>query len=221
MLGMHYYKRFINDYRSKTAHLSWDEDAAYNRLLDIYYVTEEPLPADIAKTCRLARASKPGHRQAIEAVLGEFFELKEDGWHQKRADEEIQAAFQIAERNRQNGTQGGRPPKPKQNPDETQSVNSGIDLATLVIATSHSQEPRANPEKISKAISLAASNGSELDGPEKRKRWAGNVVNWLCQHESPERAEAVFSAWERGEGWAKKEFERVSAILQANRRAAQ
>lgn len=119
---MNYYGHHINDYRSATAHLSWDEDAAYRRLLDIYYATEKPLPADIGQVCRLARASKPAQRAAVDTVLCEFFTLEDDGWHNKRCDEEILLATERARRSRENGTRGGRPPKPDSNPAETQQV---------------------------------------------------------------------------------------------------
>jgi uncharacterized protein YdaU (DUF1376 family) len=135
MPGMNYYKHHIGDYDAATAHLSWCEDMAYSRLLRLYYRTEQAIPADLGKACRLIRASSKAERQAVETVLGEFFALEDDGWHQKRCDEELKLATEAAERNRRNGTHGGRPPKPKQNPEETHSVISGNPNETL--ATSH------------------------------------------------------------------------------------
>lgn len=86
---MNYYRFHIGDYVSATAHLSWDEDAAYRRLLDHYYSKEQPIPADIKQVCRIVRATTKGQRQAVTAVLGEFFDLRDDGWHQDRCDKEI------------------------------------------------------------------------------------------------------------------------------------
>ena len=40
---MNYYPFHIGDYLSATRHLSWEEDAAYRRLLDTYYTTEKPV----------------------------------------------------------------------------------------------------------------------------------------------------------------------------------
>ena len=86
---MNYYDHHIGDYDSATAHLSWVEDTAYRRLMCLYYRTERPIPTDINNACRLVRAQARDQRAAVEAVLREFFELRDDGWHQQRCDDEI------------------------------------------------------------------------------------------------------------------------------------
>ena len=43
---MNYYPFHIGDYLSATRHLSWEEDCAYRRLLDVYYTSEKPLPIE-------------------------------------------------------------------------------------------------------------------------------------------------------------------------------
>lgn len=86
---MNFYKHHIGDYDAATLHLSWDEDQAYSRLLRIYYRDEKPIPADTGEACRLVRARTSSQRCAVQNVLHEFFELRDDGWHNKRADEEI------------------------------------------------------------------------------------------------------------------------------------
>jgi len=87
---MNYYEHHLGDYAAATAHLSWDEDMAYTRLIRAYYHHEKPIPADQREACRLARATTPAQRRAVDTVLREFFELHDDGWHQKRCDEEIE-----------------------------------------------------------------------------------------------------------------------------------
>lgn len=96
---MNYYKHHLGDYAAATAHLSWDEDMAYSRLLRVYYQHERAIPADLKQACRLVRASRPVERAAVETVLAEFFTLEPDGWHQKRADAEIANAKDSAEEN--------------------------------------------------------------------------------------------------------------------------
>jgi len=54
---MNYYPFHIGDFLSATKHLSWIEDAAFRRLLDVYYTTEKPLPNDLRAVCRLVLAS--------------------------------------------------------------------------------------------------------------------------------------------------------------------
>ena len=86
---MIFYKHHIGDYAAATAHLSVLEDGAYSRLLRIYYRDEKPLPVEVKAVQRLAGARSRDERNAVQTVLEEFFELEADGWHNKRADEEI------------------------------------------------------------------------------------------------------------------------------------
>ena len=86
---MNYYEHHIGDFLKKTVHLSAVEEGVYRRLLDRYYTTEKPLPADVRECCKLARAVSKAERDAVSAVLQEFFVLAADGHHQGRADEEI------------------------------------------------------------------------------------------------------------------------------------
>jgi len=89
---VNFYKHHLGDYDGATAHLSWSEDMAYTRLLRTYYRREKPF-ADVAEACRLTRATTKPEREAISAMLSEFFTEEADGWHNKRADEEV-AAYQ-------------------------------------------------------------------------------------------------------------------------------
>lgn len=88
---MNYYPFHIGDYLSATRHLSWEEDAAYRRLLDTYYTTEKPLPLDARAVYRLVLAVSKSQRTAVDVVLGEFFERTGAGWINGRADAEIDA----------------------------------------------------------------------------------------------------------------------------------
>jgi uncharacterized protein YdaU (DUF1376 family) len=97
---VNFYKHHLGDYDGATAHLSWDEDQAYTRLLRLYYRLERPIPKSPAETFRLARAATTKQKEAITRVLHEFFEEREDGWHNKRADEEITAYKSQADTNR-------------------------------------------------------------------------------------------------------------------------
>ena len=97
---MNFYKHHLGDYAAATSHLTWDEDCAYRRLIDQYYKREAAIPAAIKDAVRLARATTPAQKRAVESVLQEFFDLRDDGWHQKRCDEEIGQASAQAETNR-------------------------------------------------------------------------------------------------------------------------
>lgn len=92
---MNYYPFHIGDFAAHTAHLSWEEDIAYRRMLDWYYLNERSLPLDVVKVARLIRM--PKSVPAIQIVLDEFFVQSEDGWHNKRADEELTSMLEKQE----------------------------------------------------------------------------------------------------------------------------
>jgi len=84
---MHYYTFHIGDYTSHTSHLDEMEDLAYRRLLDAYYLHEQPLPLNVQELARLIRMRS--HSDCIAVVLDEFFEQTDAGWVSTRADQEI------------------------------------------------------------------------------------------------------------------------------------
>jgi uncharacterized protein YdaU (DUF1376 family) len=86
---MNYYEHHIGDYAEATAHLTFVEDAAYTRMIRKYYAQEKPLPTDVKAVQRLVGARSKEEREAIETILGEFFELQDDGWHNGRCDAEL------------------------------------------------------------------------------------------------------------------------------------
>lgn len=89
--AMNHYPHHIGDFNSATRHLTFVERALYRELLDVYYDSERPLIADATKLERRVIATTEEQRQALQTVLEEFFELREDGWHNERCDREIDA----------------------------------------------------------------------------------------------------------------------------------
>lgn len=85
---MNYYPFHLGDYAAHTGHLEPMEDLAYRRLLDVYYMREGALPADIQVTAKLVRLRSCA--ADVESVLNEFFVLTEDGWRHQRCDREIE-----------------------------------------------------------------------------------------------------------------------------------
>ncbi len=123
---MNYYEHHLGDYAKDTGHLSMLEHGAYRLLLDRYYSTEEGIPA--AQAYRLARARSDEERQAVDAVLEEFFTLIDGTWVNRRAEEEITSARGRISAAQQNGKKGGRPRKsaPFAHENETQQKPSGF-----------------------------------------------------------------------------------------------
>ena len=102
---MIWYKFHIGDYISHTLHLDDAEDLAYRRLLDWYYMSEKPLPLDIARVARRIRLDE----DVVEPVLTEFFTKTNEGYINRRADTEIASYTARVEINRKSGKLGGRP----------------------------------------------------------------------------------------------------------------
>lgn len=88
---MNHYPHHIGDYAEATSHLSFVEDAAYSRLIRKYYSQEKPLPTDLKSVQRLVGARTKEEREAVKTVLEEFFHLEDDGWHNRRCDQELRA----------------------------------------------------------------------------------------------------------------------------------
>jgi uncharacterized protein YdaU (DUF1376 family) len=94
---MHYYQFNIADYRKDTVHLSLVEHAIYRELIDQYHLDEKPISLDTASVMRRLRLRSTDDERALNAVLTDFFERSEDGWHHRRIDQEITAYHQMVE----------------------------------------------------------------------------------------------------------------------------
>jgi len=84
---MHYYQFNIGDYASHTSRLSPIEDLSYRRMLDLYYLNEQPLSlclSDVAREIGLGE-----YLAEVTYVLNKFFIETELGFSQKRIDLEI------------------------------------------------------------------------------------------------------------------------------------
>ena len=139
---MNFYPFHIGDYISHTSHLTDEEDLAYRRMIDLYYMTETPLPNDFYW---IARRVKSG-TVIVETLLKEFFELENDGlWHSSRADKEI-AKYQYLSESGKKGAEkrwGNREVKP------TDSPPISTPNATPIATKTKNQEPIHTPEGVS------------------------------------------------------------------------
>ena len=124
---MIWYKFHLGDYITHTLHLADAEDLAYRRLLDLYYMSEKPIPLDTESVSRKIRLDL----DITESVLKEFFEHTENGYRNSRCDAEIAKYQHQVKTNRGLGLRGGRPRKnrienetePNHNPKKIQNKN--------------------------------------------------------------------------------------------------
>ena len=143
---MNYYRRYVGDYMRDTASLSIAEHGAYNLLLDYAYATERPIPGDREEVLRLLRAFTPEERKAVDKVLARFWILDQDGYSNPRVDEELAKSSKLIEKQKANGSLGGRPKKTHL---ETQPLTQTETQNNQPPTTNH-QPPAANlqpPEK--------------------------------------------------------------------------
>lgn len=86
---MHFYQKNIGDFNNATRHLTRVERSLFSDAIELYYDTEKPLTCDINKLNRLLLAHSQEEKDALLVVLAEFFTLTDDGYFNKRCNEEI------------------------------------------------------------------------------------------------------------------------------------
>ena len=133
---MHYYQFHIGDYMSHTRHLSLYEDLAYRRLLDFYFLHEQPIKhRDIARQIGMR-----DHEEDVLTVLNEFFLSTPDGFVNPRADKEINQYKEFSEAGKRGAAKRwSKPPH-----GEAYSPPNATPIAT------NNQEPLTNNHKPNK-----------------------------------------------------------------------
>ena len=165
---MIWFKFHIGDFVTHTSHLDNAEELAYRRLLDLYYMSEKPIPLDIQAVSRRVRLDV----EVVTAVLDEFFDRQEDGYHNSRCDAEIEKYSAKVQFNRSVAKLGGRPKNrpeteavSKPNPNKIQIQNKKDISSTPSTAFEKfwSVWPKS-PRKVGKAACLKRWAALELDG---------------------------------------------------------
>lgn len=181
---MNHYPHHLGDYATGTQGFTQADHGAYRLLMDSYYSTEKPIPAD--DVYAISKAGTPAERKATEKVLTRKFALRDGLYHHKRIDEELEAYRQRAEVARENGKKGGR--KPTRNPagipqrtderSQTDTRSEPTSEAELKLASSHkpvNPQPgkaqhsgvgdiTADPERLAALTAIFESDGrAELD----------------------------------------------------------
>ena len=125
---MHYYKFNVADWVMNTSHLSLEEEAVYLRLVNHYYDSEQPIPLETHSVTRRLRLGS--HSETVDVVLKEFFVKTDEGWIHSKCDKLLAEYHARAERNRQNGSKGGRKPKDEKPEVETEEKPSGLEVGS-------------------------------------------------------------------------------------------
>ena len=146
---MHYYQFHIGDYKSHTHHLSLLEDLAYRRLLDFYFLHENPIKhRDIARQIGMRE-----HEEDVMTVLNEFFISTAEGFVNPRADKEIKQYKEFAEAGKRGAAKRwGTPPH-----GEANSPPNATPIATI------NQEPITNNHKPKREIATVVACPPDVD----------------------------------------------------------
>lgn len=108
---------YIADYLADTMRLTTEQHGAYLLLLMDYW-RSGPLPDNDQVLASIARLPIDRWMETRGLLLG-FFSVSDGFWNHKRADAEMAKAQAFRERQRNNGSKGGRPKgikEPKKNP---------------------------------------------------------------------------------------------------------
>lgn len=103
---MNWFPFYSADFLGATIGLSFLERGTYALMLVMYYELERPFPVNRTRTYRILGAESDEQRRAVDHVLNEFFIRREDGWYNKRAEEEFTKAREIRERKSEAGKRG-------------------------------------------------------------------------------------------------------------------
>jgi uncharacterized protein YdaU (DUF1376 family) len=98
---MNFYSIDINNWIADTAgKLSMVEEGAYIRMTNQYFRLEEPLPLELSKLFRMVQAHTDQERDAVKAILAEFFIQTDDGFISDEMDEKKENIYVKSEKAR-------------------------------------------------------------------------------------------------------------------------
>lgn len=196
---MIYVQFHLGDWSSNTRLLSVLEKGAYIDLLSIYYASEAPLVR--SKYERITARCTDEERAAYDYVLSEFFEEREDGYHNESADQAIAESRAKSERARASISARWAKKAEKKESADTNEIRSNYERTTNVLLTNN-QEPITNKEKRKEikenaAPSAAPRSRSKKFEPEELR--TGQIdrhlfADWLAVRKA-KRAPLTETAW--------------------------
>ena len=231
---MIFYKHWMGDYQRDTGDLSLVEHGAFRLLLDHYYATEEPLPAEPARLYRIAKAVTPDEQEAVRVVADRFFPVVDGERRNARADAEMADAKGLSKTQSEKGKLGGRGhkkdtdakpeesrPKAGTKPEESREKaerkpEESPEKASHSHSHSHSQNQSQKPE--AEEAGAAAATLAELFAQEPHR---SAYLAYRAAHRMPDGLDASLTAIATGmHGSAPVTWERIGSALVEMRGAA-
>ena len=134
-------------------HLTLLEHGVYRQILDLYYLTESPIPTETEVVFRRLLARSDEEKSTVISILQEFFKPTTKGWIHTRCDEEIAIYKGRVCRAQSNWKLGGRPKK-------TEVVSENNPEITQTKANQRTKEPKNQRKKAVGASTSSFSQGS-------------------------------------------------------------
>ena len=123
-MSLAYFPFYPSDYEAKTAHLSLEEDGAYNRLLRLCWMTPGcSIPDEREWIIRRLRITPEAFDTVVSVVIAEFFKRRRGRLYSPRLMEVFEETNRAHKRRVNAGKKGGRPRKSLEN-NETEESNA-------------------------------------------------------------------------------------------------
>ena len=164
---MNYYPFHIGDYATHTRHLELIEDAIYRRLIDLFYLRDGVLTADINQLARLICARS--NIAEVELIVNEFFSIDDDGMlRHSRCEEEINKFNEKSEKSK-SAINARWNKQDKNNERNTDVIPESYGRNTDVIPPNIQEPITNNQEPILGEESANAFAVAQVTTPEKQK----------------------------------------------------
>ena len=220
---MHWYPHYITDYRRDTLHLTTLQHGAYRLLIDAYMEFGRSLPDDDAILARLSGLAL-NEWLDMATVIRAFFVSAGTTLKHKRCEAELneqsRARLKWA---RDKARQRARKALDLQDRVREDSTRTVLKMSSDRTGQDSIEEGRK--KEVASLVSQAAKqgehgkvNGASYDEPAVRKqRWVQKIADELGRTLPTERAEKIILGYQRGEQWARAEFERVDKRIKERR----
>lgn len=121
-VSLAYFPFYPSRFEAKTAHLSLEEDGAYNRLLRLCWMSPGcSVPDDAGWLMRRLRVDAETYERVVAVVIAEFFKRRRGRLYNPRLSEIFDETSDAHNRRVNAGKKGGRPAKALKSNETTQS----------------------------------------------------------------------------------------------------
>lgn len=143
MMSFAFMPLYTGDYLRDTQHLSMSEHGAYFRLLMFCWDQRGPAPLDERRLCGICNARSGDEIEAMRRVLAEFFVRMEDGYYNKRIEEELDVARSMYNKAVERGRRSAEARRAKYGTAQPEGILKGSrkDLETLSRSSGNTLEP--------------------------------------------------------------------------------